>query len=238
MERLWKYAMTAAISLGVLCLAVMMVYAGNKSVVITEEQDLKGKGNLEPLVKVILQEKEQYDYIVLINAAHGGDNKGNVVNELQEKTITLEVAEKLVKLSENGEIGFFMIREEDTDISNESRAKVISRVSPDLVIDLHVNADPDNERTLGTAMVYNNNFYRPQMTNAQIADYMERELVTRIQGKALGIYPDMENEAIMEIELSSEDEKIQIPEFINVIEEVTDKEEYKNVSLAKTLVKK
>ena len=193
MERLWKYAMTAAISLGVLCLAVMMVYAGNKSVVITEEQDLKGKGNLEPLVKVILQKKEQYDYIVLINAAHGGDNKGNVVNELQEKTITLEVAEKLVKLSENGEIGFFMIREEDTDISNESRAKVISRVSPDLVIDLHVNADPDNERTLGTAMVYNNNFYRPQMTNAQIADYMERELVTRIQGKALGIYPDVEN---------------------------------------------
>ena len=193
MEKLWKYAMTAAISLGVLCLAVMMVYAGNKSVVITEEQDLKGKGNLEPLVKVILQEKEQYDYIVPINAAHGGDNKGNVVNELEEKTITLEVAEKLVKLSEIGEIGFFMILEEDTDISNESRAKVIDRVAPDLVIDLHVNADPDNERTLGTAMVYNNNFYRPQMTNAQIADYMERELVTRIQGKALGIYPDMEN---------------------------------------------
>ena len=193
MERLWKYAMTAAVSLGVLCLAVMMVYAGNKSVVITEEQDLKGKGNLDPLVKVILQEKEQYDYIVLINAAHGGDNKGNVVNELQEKTITLEVAKKLVKLSEIGEIGFFMIREEDTDISNESRAKVIARIAPDLVIDLHVNADPDNERTLGTAMVYNNNFYRPQMTNAQIADYMERELVSRIQGKALGIFPDMEN---------------------------------------------
>ena len=54
--------MSAAISLGVLCLVVMMIYAGNKSVVITEEQDLKGKGNLEPLVKVILQEKEQYEY--------------------------------------------------------------------------------------------------------------------------------------------------------------------------------
>ena len=55
--------MAAAISLGVLCLTVMLVYAGNKSVVITEEQDLKGKGNLEPLVKVILQEKGRYDYI-------------------------------------------------------------------------------------------------------------------------------------------------------------------------------
>ena len=47
----------------------------------------------------------------------------------------------------------------------------------------------------------------------------------------------MENEAILEIELSNEDEKIQIPEFINVIEEVTKKEEYKNASLAKMLVK-
>ena len=91
--------MSAAISLGVLCLVVMMIYAGNKSVVITEEQDLKGKGNLEPLVKVILQEKEQYEFIVLVNAAHGGDNKGNVVNELEEKTITLNVAKRLMKLS-------------------------------------------------------------------------------------------------------------------------------------------
>ena len=184
--------MMAAASLGVLCLTVMMVYAGNKSVVITEEQDLKGQGNLEPLVKLILQEKEQYEYIVLINAAHGGENKGNVVNELEEKKITLEVGEKLVKHSAKGDIGFFMIREEDTDISNESRAKVIAKVEPDLVIDLHVNADPDNERTLGTAMVYNNNFYRPKMTNAQIADYMEREVVTCIQGKALGVFPDTE----------------------------------------------
>ena len=193
MERLWKYAMMAAASLGVLCLTVMMVYAGNKSVVITEVQDLEGKGNLQPLIKVILKEKEQYEYIVLINAAHGGDNKGNVVNELEEKMITLEVAEKLVKFSEVGEIGFFMIREEDTDISNESRAEVVKRIEPDLVIDLHVNADPDNERTLGTAMVYNNDFYRPQMTNAQVADFMERELVTCIQGKALGVFPDTAN---------------------------------------------
>ena len=193
MERLWKYAMTAAVSLGVLCLTVMMVYAGNKSVVITEEQDLEGKRNVEPLVKHIMEEKEQYEYIVLVNAAHGGENKGNVVNELEEKKITLEVGEKLMKFSRAGEIGFFMIREEDTDISNESRAKVIERIAPDLVIDLHVNADPDNERTLGTAMVYNDNFYRPQMTNAQVADHMERELVSCIQGKALGVFPDKED---------------------------------------------
>lgn len=54
----------------------------------------------------------------------------------------------------------------------------------------------------------------------------------------IDIFPDMENEAIMEIELASEDQKITIPEFIDVIDEVTDKDEYKNAEIAKRLVKK
>lgn len=182
--------MITAVALGTVCFTLMMIFTMNKSVVITEKQDLKGKVNLESLVKNILQEKERYDYIVLVNAAHGGDNKGNVVNELEEKDITLDVAEMLTKMSVEGEIGIFLIREEDIDISNESRAQLVERVQPDLLIDLHVIADPDNERTFGTAMVYNDNFYRPNMTNAWIADIMERELVTEIQGQALGVFPD------------------------------------------------
>ena len=54
----------------------------------------------------------------------------------------------------------------------------------------------------------------------------------------IDIYPDMENEAIMEIELASEDQRVTIPEFIEVLDDVTDKEEYKNSSIAKQLIKK
>ena len=38
---------------------------------------------------------------------------------------------------------------------------------------------------------------------------------------------------MMEIELKSEDEKIKIPSFINVIKEVTNDYKYENKSLAK-----
>ena len=190
MEKMWKISMFVAITLGITCISFMFFFLINKSVVTTEEQDLNGNGNLEPLMEMILSEKDKYEYVVLINAAHGGDNKGNTVNELAEKDITLQVGKKLTKMSLESEIGIFMIREEDIDISNESRAQLIERVQPDLVIDLHVNADPANERTFGTAVVYNDNFYRPNMTNAWLADVMERELVTEIQGKALGIHPD------------------------------------------------
>ena len=193
MERLWKLAIVAGTVLGVLCMSVMMVYSVTKSVVITEQHDLEGKEDLKQITAEILKKKQEYEYIVLVNAAHGGENKGNVVNELQEKKITLKVGKELEKMSAEGEIGIFLIRREDIDISNESRAGLIEEVKPDLVIDLHVNADAVNERTQGTSVVYNDLFYRPGMTNVQIADIMERCLVTQIKGKALGIFGDSQN---------------------------------------------
>ena len=193
MEKLWKATMAAGAALGVLCFVVMMIYSVTKSVVITEEHDLEGDRNLKPLIETILGQKDNYEFVVLVNAAHGGDNKGNVVNELQEKKITLEVGEELAKLSTKGEIGIFLIRQEDVDISNESRADLIEKTRPDLVVDLHVNADAANERTQGTSVVYNGCYYRPGLTNADIADIIERKLVTEIQGKALGVFDDSGN---------------------------------------------
>lgn len=185
--------MITGILLGVGCFLGMMMYSATKSVVITEEHELTGEGNLEPLIATILSQKDHYDFVVLINAAHGGENQGNAVNELQEKEITLEVGKALEKMSEETEIGFFMIRQDDIDISNENRAQMIEKIQPDMVVDLHVNADAANERTFGTSVVYNEQFYRPGMTNAQMADIMERKLVTEIQGKALGILGDSQN---------------------------------------------
>lgn len=49
----------------------------------------------------------------------------------------------------------------------------------------------------------------------------------------LDVYPFWSDKAILEIELSKEDEEISIPDEIKVIKEVTDDEYYKNVNLAK-----
>ena len=53
----------------------------------------------------------------------------------------------------------------------------------------------------------------------------------------IDIYPEWDNQAIMEIELSSEDETIKTPEFIKIIKEVTDDESYKNYQMAKEMPK-
>ena len=49
----------------------------------------------------------------------------------------------------------------------------------------------------------------------------------------IDIYPFWNDKAILEIELSDENSKINFPENIKIIKEVTDDENYKNASLAK-----
>lgn len=53
----------------------------------------------------------------------------------------------------------------------------------------------------------------------------------------IDIYPEWDSQAIMEIELSSEEETIKMPEFIKVVKEVTDDDIYKNYQMAKEMPK-
>lgn len=49
----------------------------------------------------------------------------------------------------------------------------------------------------------------------------------------IDIYPFWSDKAIMEVELKDEDEEFEIPDFIEVIKEVSEDKEYKNINLAK-----
>ena len=192
MDKLWQWSLQLGTIFLALCLMMMFWYSANKSVVTIEEYDQRGRENLSGLTGEILAGKEKYNFIVIVNPAHGGRNLGNVVDDLQEKDITLAVGRFLEELARGSDIGIFVIRKKDQDISTESRAQLIAEVQPDILLDLHVNADPDNERTFGTSVMYNENFYAKKMTNAQLADIVERQLVKEISGKANGIFPDQE----------------------------------------------
>ena len=54
----------------------------------------------------------------------------------------------------------------------------------------------------------------------------------------IDIYPFWSDKAIAEIELISENQKIDIPNYIKVIDEVTDNIDYKNSDLAKNIKNK
>ena len=49
----------------------------------------------------------------------------------------------------------------------------------------------------------------------------------------LDVYPDWDNEAILEIELTDEAQKIELPDWLEILNEVTGDEKYSNSSLEK-----
>ena len=53
----------------------------------------------------------------------------------------------------------------------------------------------------------------------------------------IDIYPEWDNQAILEIELNSEDQKIELPDFLKIEKEVTDDDNYKNYQMAKKMPK-
>lgn len=53
----------------------------------------------------------------------------------------------------------------------------------------------------------------------------------------IDVYPEWQNCAIMEIELTDESSEPQIPEFIKVVSEVTGKREYSNASMSRSFPK-
>lgn len=53
----------------------------------------------------------------------------------------------------------------------------------------------------------------------------------------IDVYPFWRDRAILEVELSSEDETVALPDFVRVIREVTDDPRYKNAALAKQIPK-
>ena len=101
-------------------------------------------------------------------------------------------------------------------IDGLKRIEIESRLTPEEYIEELSNADLTRKQIIKTryCLSYNNQYFE------------------------IDIYPNMDDEAIMEIELSSEVDEVKIPEFIKVIEDVTEKQEYKNSSLAKRLIKK
>ena len=62
-------------------------------------------------------------------------------------------------------------------------------------------------------------------------------LIDNNQYFEIDIYPEWDNQAIMEIELKDEDDEIKVPDFIKIHSEVTEDVRYKNYEMARSMPK-
>lgn len=109
------------------------------------------------------------DFIVVIDAGHGGHDAGAVGRISKEKNINLNVALAVGKLIENSdkEIKVIYTREKDVFVTLQKRAQIANKNKANLFISIHTNALPKG-RTIQGAETYTLGLHRTQ-ENLEVA---------------------------------------------------------------------
>lgn len=140
--------------------------------------------------------REAYDKIVVIDPAYGGDITGALSNKLAGKDITLEIARALKKKLDGTDIKVYYTRMDDSALSDEERVELTNATKADMLIRIEVNENEDS-KVYGTEAVYNSRFFIPGFGSVELADLLEREVVTAISGKANGLTDSTEEDVVV-----------------------------------------
>ena len=82
------------------------------------------------------------DFIVAIDAGHGGTNTGasGITSKVQEKDYTIRFARELEKLCRKKGMQVIMTRTNDSTIDNKDRLLYLNTYKPDLLVSFHLNS--------------------------------------------------------------------------------------------------
>lgn len=133
-----------------------------------------------------LKPKEEYSQIIVIDPACGGMDTGKVSNNVVEKDVVLKVAQKVQEQLEKEGIKAYFTRISDVNPSESARVELANEIGADMFIRIQVGAYED-ESIYGVATIFNENYFIPGFGNVELADSLEREVVTSIKGKAIGL---------------------------------------------------
>lgn len=83
----------------------------------------------------------QDSFTVVIDAAHGGDDKGVSSEKILEKDLTLSLALSMRdEARKSPGLNIILIRETDKMVSTAGRAEIVASIKPDVMLSLHLNS--------------------------------------------------------------------------------------------------
>lgn len=140
--------------------------------------------------------KEAYDKVIVIDPAYGQNDMGVSVNGVKAKDITLEIAKALKEKLDATDIKVYYTRMDDSNPGTDSRAGLAADTKADMLIRIEVGS-AESSKQYGTEAVYNSRFFIPGFGSVELADILEREVVTAISGKANGLLEASEADGVI-----------------------------------------
>lgn len=132
--------------------------------------------------------REIYDKIVVIDVGHGGGDAGFATETAREKDIVVDIAQRLKAKLDETDIKVYYTRMDDSNPTDEDRIYLANVVKADMFISIHTGYEEEDTKLYGTKAFYNASFFIPGFGSVELADLIEREVVTNISGKGLGLF--------------------------------------------------
>ena len=93
----------------------------------------------------------------VIDAGHGGFDKGSNNGNIIESEYSLELAQKIQKLAKKKNINVILTRDENDHLDLQSRVNKMHELNPELVISLHLNSASDRGKSGAEVFIKNDN---------------------------------------------------------------------------------
>lgn len=138
----------------------------------------------------------EQEYTVVINAGHGGYDKGaiGIDGETNESKLTLALANAIKSLNQNSQINLVFTRETDAYQSVVDIAAIANQAKPDLFVALHYNASPNPQLSGSEIFVANKTKTKHYNSHYQFANQIANHLddlqmpFNGIKSRAEGIF--------------------------------------------------
>lgn len=138
-------------------------------------------------LSIKMQEPDEvYDKIIVIDAGHGGEEKGSYVGRVSEKNIALDVLLILQKNLKDSGIKVYYTRTADETLEDEKRVELANNVGADMVISLHTAYDEDMAKK-GVTTIYNGDYFIQKFDSIALSDILEQSVARETGAKANGL---------------------------------------------------
>lgn len=141
--------------------------------------------------------REVYDRIVVIDAGHGGEDKGYTYGRIGEKDITLDVLLLLQEKMKESNIKVYYTRTDDATVDNEKRVQLANNVKADMLISIHMSYSEDLAES-GVTTIYNGDYFIQDFNSISLADKLEQAVAGATGAKANGLADATEEEFLVE----------------------------------------
>ncbi len=128
------------------------------------------------------------NYVVVVDAGHGGSDPGAVSYGVREMDLNLDIAKRLEKLLKDCGITTYMTRTDGSYVGLYERSDLANRVNADLFVSIHNNAGYMS--ATGTMTLYHpgEGHSKGRLTAKRFAEIVQQTLVNDLETKNHGIF--------------------------------------------------